>query len=282
MIYQEGSHYPTDFEAKKQILEIGRMMFDKNFVASNDGNVSCKVSDTALWTTPTGVSKGSMRDEMLVKVDLEGNVLQGSWKPSSELKMHLRVYRENPKVRGVVHAHPPIATSFAVAGIPLHKPILAEAVVQLGEIPVAPYATPGTQEVPDSIAPFCRTHNGVLLANHGALTWGDNVMQAYYRMESLEYYAMLTMYTESIIGRANELSCGQVDRLMDIRSHLGITTGGRPVCNHVDKDGIPLCMQGRKDGGCLFDGSKKSDEEEIAEIVRRVIEQQRRSNGEGD
>lgn len=153
--------------------------------------------------------------------------------------MHLRVYRENPKVRAVVHAHPPIATSFAIAGLPLHNPILAEAVVQLGEIPVAPYATPGTQEVPDSIAPFCKTHNGVLLANHGALTWGETVMQAYYRMESLEYYAKVTMYTESVIGRANELSCGQVDRLMDIRATWASRPAAAPSATMWTKTAFP-------------------------------------------
>ena len=216
----------SDREAKEQILEVGRRMYAKNYVASNDGNISCKVSPTALWTTPTGVSKGYMTGEMLVKVDLEGHVLQGTWKPSSELKMHLRVYRENPELTACVHAHPPAATSFAIAGIALDKPILPEAVIQLGVVPVAPYAMPGTREVPDSIAPYCRTHNGVLLANHGALTWGTSLMQAYMRMESLEYYALVTMYTGSIIGRANELSREQVDRLMEARNRMGLAAGG--------------------------------------------------------
>lgn len=223
--------YLEDCEARQLILEVGRRMYQKNYVASNDGNISCKVGDNALWTTPTGVSKGYMTEDMLVKVDLDGNILQGSAKPSSELKMHLRVYQENPQVRSVVHAHPPVATSFAIAGIPLSRAILPEAVVQLGEVPVAAYALPGTQEVPDSIAPFCNTHNGVLLANHGALTWGADPMQAYFRMESLEYYALVMMYTGNIIGRANELSCEQVDKLIDIRTKLGINTGGRPACS---------------------------------------------------
>jgi L-fuculose-phosphate aldolase len=224
----ETNIYPSDDEAKRQIVEVCKMLYKKNFVVSNDGNVSYKVSDTTLWTTPTGISKGRVNEDILVKVDLNGNVLQG-YKPSSELKMHLRVYQENPKVHAVVHAHPPVATSFSVAGIPLQKPILAEAVVQLGEIPIASYATPGTQEVPDSVAPFCKTYNGVLLANHGALTWGDDVMQAYYRMESLEFYATITMYTCCIIGQANELSHRQVNKLLESRKRLGITTGGCPI-----------------------------------------------------
>lgn len=209
--------YLSDRDAIEQILEIGRRMYAKNYVAANDGNITCMVSPTTLWTTPTGVSKGYMTEEMLIKVDLDGQVLQGTCKPSSELKMHLRVYRENPHLTACVHAHPPAATAFAIAGIPLDRPILPEAIVQLGVVPVAPYAAPGTQEVPDSIAPYCRTHNGILLANHGALTWGTSPMQAYMRMESLEYYALLTMYTSRIIGQANELSREQVDQLTQNR-----------------------------------------------------------------
>ena len=222
------SGYPTDREARQLILEVGRRLYQKNFVAANDGNLSLLVGPDALWTTPTGVSKGFLEEGMLVKTDLEGAILEGSAKPSSELKMHLRVYRENPQVRAVVHAHPPAATSFAIAGLPLDRPILPEAVVQLGAVPVAPYAEPGTQEVPDSIAPYCRTHNAVLLANHGALTWGEDLMRAYYRMESLEYYAQVTLNACYILGRANELTPAQVDRLLAQRPGWGITGGGRP------------------------------------------------------
>lgn len=225
--------YLSDFEAKRRILEVGRRMYEKGFVASNDGNISCRVSERTLWTTPTGVSKGFMTEEMLVKMDLDGKVLIGTHRPSSEVKMHLRVYRENPQVKSVVHAHPPVATSFAIAGIPLSRAILPEAVVQLGVVPVASYATPGTQEVPDSIAPYCKSHNGVLLANHGALTWGGDPLQAYMRMESLEYYAAVMMYTGHIIGQANELTSSQIDQLIATRTKLGITAGGRPVCRHA-------------------------------------------------
>lgn len=226
---EDKKSYPTDRQAKTALLEVGRRMYAKNYVVSNDGNLSCKVGENSLWTTPTCVSKGYMTEDMLVKTDLEGHVLEGSHRPSSELKMHLRVYQENPEVRGVVHAHPPIATSFAVAGIPLDQPILAEAVVQLGTVPIAPYALPGTQEVPDSIAPFCKTCNAVLLANHGALTWGRDLMEAYFRMETLEYYATLLMITGSILGKAQTFTPEQVQRLLQIRAALGITSGGIPI-----------------------------------------------------
>jgi L-fuculose-phosphate aldolase len=231
MITVQGVRYMSDFEAKKSILDIGRRMYERGFVASNDGNISCKVGPNTIWTTPTGVSKGFMKQEMLVKMDLNGRVLMGKYKPSSEVKMHLRVYQENPEVQAVTHAHPLVATSFAIAGINLDAAILTEAVLGLGSIPIAKYATPGTDEVPESIAPFVNTHNGVLLANHGALTWGKDIYQAFYRLESIEYYATILMYTGNIIGRQNVLSCDQVDKLLDIRQKLGITAGGVPPCS---------------------------------------------------
>ena len=214
------SAYPTDQEAKTLLLEAGRRLYERGFVASNDGNMSVLVSAGTLWTTPTGVSKGFMTEDMLVKTDLAGTVLEGTRKPSSELKMHLRVYQENPDLRAAVHAHPPAATSFAIAGLPLDRPILPEAIVQLGTVPVAPYAEPGTQAVPDSIAPFCRDFGGVLLANHGALTWGYDLTQAYYRMETLEYYAQVTINSVFLLGRANALTGEQVERLTEQRQRL--------------------------------------------------------------
>jgi L-fuculose-phosphate aldolase len=220
--------YISDTEAKDIICEIGRRMYMKGYVASNDGNVSIKCGDNEIWVTPTGVSKGYMTPDMMVKLDLQGTVLEGVYKPSSEIKMHLRVYKENPSVMSVVHAHPPVATSFAIAGISLDKPILPEAIVMLGNVPVAPYATPGTQEVPDSIAPYCRNYNGVLLSNHGALTWGKDPMEAYFRLESLEHYALILMYTGNIIKKANELSPKEISELIEIRTKMGVTAGGFP------------------------------------------------------
>jgi L-fuculose-phosphate aldolase len=144
--------------------------------------------------------------------------------------MHLRIYNENPYVQGVCHAHPPIATSFAIAGISLNKAIYPEALVNLGIVPVVHYETPGTQGIPDSVAPYSRDYNSLLLANHGALTWGESLMEAWYRMESLEHYAMIFMYTEFVIGKANILSCGQVEELLKLREKLGIKSGGIPRC----------------------------------------------------
>ena len=218
----------TEEQAKKAIIDIGQRMYVRNFVAANDGNISIRTGDNEVWATPTGVSKGFMKKKMLVKVDLEGNILEGTCKPSSELKMHLRVYRENPSVKSVCHAHPPICTCFAIAGIPLDIPVLAEAVITLGDVPIAPYAELGTKEVPDVIAPYCHTHNGVLLANHGAVTWAEDAYAAYYRLESMEYYANILMITEKIIGKQNTLTREQVERLLAMREKFGICQGGTP------------------------------------------------------
>jgi L-fuculose-phosphate aldolase len=168
-----------------------------------------------------------MTEEMLIKMDLDGNILMGQ-SPSSETKMHIRVYKENPQVKGVVHAHPPIATTFAIAGEPLELAVLPEAVVNLGRVLVAKYATPGTDEVPDSIAPYCKDYNAVLLSNHGVLTWGHDIIQAYYRLENVEYYAKILMNMRSL-NKVNILTRQQVKELLEIRKKLGITTGGIPI-----------------------------------------------------
>lgn len=252
--------YYSDFEAKKIICEIGKRMYDRGYVAANDGNISVKCGPTTIWCTPTGVSKGFMTPDMLVKIDLEGNIISGKNKPSSEVKMHLRVYKENPEVKAVVHAHPLVATSFAIAGIQLDKAVLPEAVVLLGTVPVTKYATPGSEDVPNSVAPYCKDYNAVLLANHGALTWGSDAIEAYHRMESLEHYAQILMYTGNIINKSNELNCNQVEELIKIREQLGIKAGGMPPCK------LPEESQESK--------NDKADRElAIESIISKVTEQ---------
>ena len=228
------SKYPTDEEAKRMIVEIGRRMYDKNFVAANDGNISVKVDDDIFWTTPTGVSKGFMSEDMMVKMRLDGTVIsQGDRGPSSEVKMHLRIYQENPEAQAVCHAHPPVSTSFAIAGMSLDLAIYPEAFVNLGTVPCVHYEAPGSQGIPDSIAPYCRDYNALLLANHGAVAWGSSLTEAWYRLESTEHYAMVIMYTSNIIGKANVLSCQQINELIAIREKMGITAGGVPACSPV-------------------------------------------------
>lgn len=225
----ELRHYPTDEEAKRMIVDIGRRMYAKNYVAANDGNISCKVDDSVIWTTPTGVSKGFMTEDMLVQMRLDGTILhQGERGPSSEMKMHLRIYQENPLAQAVCHAHPPVSTSFAIAGMSLDCAVYPEAVVNLGVVPCVHYEAPGSQGIPDSIAPYCRDYNALLLGNHGAVAWGSSLTEAWYRLESTEHYATILLYLRQI-GKANVLSCEQVNQLIAIRKGLGVTTGGIPA-----------------------------------------------------
>jgi L-fuculose-phosphate aldolase len=204
---------------KDYICEIGKRMYERQYVAANDGNISVKLNENMILITPTGVSKGFMNPEMLVKVDLKGNILEGELKPSSEIKMHLRVYREKPEIKAVVHAHPPYATSFAVAGQPLDKKILPEAIISLGTVPVAEYGTPSTEEIPEAVVEFLDNYNAVLLENHGVLTWGDNLKEAYFKMETVEFYAQVMMLTRELEG-AKIISQEQVNKLMELRAKL--------------------------------------------------------------
>ncbi|WP_371368401.1 5-deoxy-D-ribulose 1-phosphate aldolase [Sporomusa rhizae] len=213
----------TENQLKLDICQIGKRMYDSGFVAANDGNISVRLNTDEVITTPTGVSKGFMTPEMLITVDMEGRVVsaEGDWRPSSELKMHLRVYRERPDVKAVVHAHPPYATTFAISHTSLNRPLIAEAVVMLGCVPVADYGTPSTNEVPDAVAPFLEHFDAVLLANHGALAWSDSLLTAYHKLESVEFYAKLTFLSNQL-GNAQELSNKQVQDLYQIRRRMGI------------------------------------------------------------
>ena len=205
--------YLDDKEAKKMIIETGKMMYAKNFVAANDGNISCRVNDNAVWITPAGVSKGFMKEDALIEMDLQGKILAGLSKPSSEYRMHLKVYNENAKVGAVVHAHPPAATAFAVAGLALDKPVYAESVAFLGQVPLAPYARQGTEEIPRAIAPYCQNYKALLLANHGALAWGKDLTEAWYRLEAVEHYALISLYVKNL-GQAHELNEEEVNFLL--------------------------------------------------------------------
>lgn len=219
----------NDTEAKRQLVETGRWMYEKNYVVSNDGNLSVRVREDEVWATPTGVSKGSMREEDMVLLRLDGTVLeQGALAPSSEIKMHLRIYQENPETMGICHAHPMMSTSFAVAGIALNEPIYPEAMVNLGSVPCVRYATPGSQGVPDSVAPYARTHCAVLLANHGTVTWGRSLTEAWHRLEAVEHYAQITFNTRYVMGSAMRLSREQIGEIAKIRETLGITLGTLP------------------------------------------------------
>ncbi|MCR4740689.1 MAG: class II aldolase/adducin family protein [Lachnospiraceae bacterium] len=208
---------------KEQICDIGRRIYNRGMVAANDGNISVKLNDNEYLCTPTGVSKGFMTPDYICKVDGKGNVLEANegFRPSSEVKMHMRVYALRPDVGSVVHAHPKFATSFAITGQPLNVPIMPEAVISLGCVPLAPYGTPSTMEIPDSIECYLDDFDAVLLENHGALTWSSDLLSAYMKMESLEFYAEL-LYRAKMLGEPTEFTREQIADLVGIRHKMGI------------------------------------------------------------
>lgn len=193
---------------KGEIIRLCRRLDDRGFVPATDGNVSARAGSGRLLVTPSLVPKGTVKPGQLLLVDLRGRVLSGKGRPTSEMKMHLEVYRQRPEIGAVVHAHPPAATAFAACRLPLDKPILPEAVVMLGPVPLAGYATPSTEEVPRSIAPLVKRHNAILLANHGALAWGRDLREALERMERVEHLAKVALLSR-LLGGAKTLSAAQ-------------------------------------------------------------------------
>ena len=212
---------------KQQICEVGHLIWQLGFVAANDGNISMKVDDNTFLTTPTGTSKRILTPEMIIKMNADNEVIEcpEGYRPSSEFKMHLRCYKERPDIGAVVHAHPPTATGFAIAHIPLDDYTMPEAIIFLGSVPIAPYGTPGSQEVPDSVAPFLAEHDTILLMNHGALTVGKDLTQAYYRMETLEHFAKVSLVARQL-GGAKELPREKIDECCEIAKAFPIRHPG--------------------------------------------------------
>lgn len=225
----------SDQQLRDGIVEVGRRLYARGYVASNDGNISVRLDDARILTTPKSVSKGFMTPEMMVVTDLAGTRISGERDPSSELLMHLEVYRHRPDVRAVVHAHPPLATGFAVAGIPLDRAVLAEVITTLGSIPIAAYGTPSTQELPDAVRQYIKAHDGLLLANHGALTVAHELFAAYYKMETIEHFARISLVAR-MLGGERLLSHDEVMRLQGLRGRYGIAAPA-PIC--LDTDGGP-------------------------------------------
>jgi L-fuculose-phosphate aldolase len=215
-------------QLRADIVEAGRRMDARGYVASNDGNISTRIDKGRLLTTPKSVPKGYMTPDMMVIVDYEGKKLGGDRDPSSELPMHLEIYRNRPDVNAVVHAHPPTATGFATAGVPLTRAVLAEVVTTLGSIPIAEYGTPSTAELPAAVRKYIKAHDGMLLANHGAVNCGTDVMSAYYKMETIEHFAKISLVAR-LLGGENLISREEVERLQGLRGMYGIAAPA-PLC----------------------------------------------------
>jgi L-fuculose-phosphate aldolase len=236
----------TESSLRADIVEVGRRMYARGYTASNDGNISVRLGDARLLMTPKSVCKGFMTPDMMCITDLDGRKLQGDRDPSSEMLMHLEVYRQRPDVRAVVHAHPPIATGFAVAGIPLNRAVLAEVLTTLGSIPIAEYATPSTKELPEAVRKYVKAHDGMLLANHGALTLGVDLFAAYYKMETIEHFAKISLVAR-LLGNENLIAREEVARLQELRGTYGIKAPA-PIC--PDPDALGELLSGTDPATC--------------------------------
>jgi L-fuculose-phosphate aldolase len=215
----------TEAEHRRDICAVGRWIHDRGYVASTDGNISVRLGPDRILMTPTSMSKAMMNPDDLVIIDLEGQRVSGLRKPSSELGMHLLIYRLRPDINAVCHAHPPTATGYAAAGIPLDKPILCELVIGLGSIPVARYGTPGTSELGASIEPYVQGHDAILMANHGVVTYGPDLLTSFLRMETTEHFAQVSLVTERL-GRKVLLSGSDVEKLVAARARY--SAGAQP------------------------------------------------------
>ncbi len=218
--------------AKEQIVEIGKRLYSKNLISGYEGNISVR-EENKIFITPSGVCKGFLTPDDIIVVDMEGKLIEGNKKPSSETKMHLKIYNTRKDVKGIVHAHPPVATGFACAGMGLEQSLTAETVLIFGTIPLAPYGTPSTNELPEALNKYLE-YNAILLANHGAVTFAENVEKAYFLMEQVEHYAKITLVA-NILGNPETLPCEEVDRLMALRKEMGIETGKPKFCR-VNED----------------------------------------------
>jgi L-fuculose-phosphate aldolase len=225
----------SEEQIRADIVEVGRRLYARAYVASNDGNISVRLDDERLVTTPKSVSKGFMTPDMMVVVDYDGKKVAGEREASSELPMHLEIYRNRPDISAVVHAHPPTATGFAVAGIPLTRAVLAEVVTTLGSIPIAEYGTPSTSELPEAVRKYIKAHDGLLLANHGAVTCCKTVMSAYYKMETIEHFARISLVARQL-GGEHLISRDEVERLQGLRAFYGIPAPA-PLCADPSETG---------------------------------------------
>lgn len=208
--------------ARKLIVEIGRLLYERSYVVSSDGNISIRLDENRVLATPTMMCKGRMREEDLAVTDIKGKPLSDK-RASSELAMHLLIYEERPDIKAVCHAHPPHGTAFAVAGLPIDKPILSEVILTLGCVPLTDYGTPSTDELTEEMRPFVKHHNALLMANHGAVAYGENLWQAFDRLETLEHTAKIAILAKAL-GGANDLPSDAIEKLISIREKAGYLT----------------------------------------------------------
>jgi L-fuculose-phosphate aldolase len=223
----------SELEHRQDVVEVGRLIWEKGWVASNDGNISVRLEDGRILCTPTGVSKGRMHPEDLILCDAQGNKLTGEKPCTTEIAMHLTVYRLRPDIHAVLHAHPPVATGYAAAGRSLDFALLPEVVIGLGCVPLASYGLPGTPALIEPMLPLIPKYDAVLMGNHGAVCYGEDVFKAFFRMETVEHFARISLVAE-LLGGAKVLPRLEVQKLLESRSRYGIkmppgNDTGRPL-----------------------------------------------------
>lgn len=250
----------TEREHRQDIVDIGRYVWQKEWIAANDGNITIRLDEERILCTPTGVSKGLMHPDDLIIVDRKGNHLQGRLKGTSEIAMHAAIYDLRPDVRAVLHAHPPVATGFATAGRALNLALLPEVIIGLGCVPLAGYGLPGTPALIEPMLPLIPKFDALMMGNHGAVCYGEDVFKAFFRMETVEHFARITLVAE-LLGGPTVLPRGEVQKLVDARTRYGVKaySSGEPACPVAAEDVCP-------DGGRL-----SVSREELVALVEQAL-----------
>ena len=269
----------NEYKIKEQICEIGRRVYNKGFAAANDGNISVRLNDKEIMCTPTMISKGFMKPEDICKVDYEGKQIAGTRKRSSEILLHLSVYKHRPDVQAVVHCHPPHATAFAVAHEPIPKCVLPEVEVFLGEVPIAVYETPGGQKFAETIVPYLKDCNTILLANHGTVTFGPTLEKAYWNSEIIDAYCNILILSKQL-GRVNYFSEGHTRELLEFKKKLGYDDPrlrlencdmcGNSVFDRGYSDFVCKPVAFAKEEGAACSGSCHTNHAEIKDVEELV------------
>lgn len=265
--------------ARAEIVRIGRLMYERGYVVSSDGNLSVRLGDDRIVATPTMMSKGRMTEDALAVVDSEGRPLNER-RASSELAMHLLIYRERPEVRAVCHAHPPHGTAFAVAGLAIDQPVLSEVILALGCVPLAEYGTPSTSELTEAMQPLVKHHNALLMANHGAVAYGADLWQAFDRLETLEHTARITILARTL-GSPRNLPADAIRKLINIRETAGYLdhTARCQACGYLPETGIACSTNGAPGSPvkATTNGAGKISltREELVELLSEAVRLQR-------
>lgn len=255
-------------QARKLIVEIGKLLYERSYVVSSDGNVSIRLDEKTVLATPTMTCKGRMTEDCLALTDMDGKPLTDK-KASSELAMHLLIYNMRPDIRAVCHAHPPHGTAFAVAGLAIDKPILSEVILTLGCVPLTDYGTPSTDELTEAMKPFVAHHNALLMANHGAVAYGEDLWQAFDRLETLEHTAKIAILAKAL-GGAVDLPADAIEKLINIREKAGYLTDSARCqsCGYLHDIGIRCGAVSSKP---ISNGAKVSlTREELIELLSQA------------